>query len=77
MLSAGFVNVGHRHDAAGVASPPPDNGKNALTVSVGVSVPIWRGKLKAAVRQAIDQVTAGEQAARRSSTSSSRTCAIR
>ena len=40
VLSAGFVNVGRRHDAAGVASPPPDNGKNALTVSVGVSVPI-------------------------------------
>jgi len=61
VLSAGFVNVGHRGDAAGMASPPPDNGKNALTVSVGVSVPIHRAKLKAAVRQALDQVAAGEQ----------------
>ncbi len=61
VLSAGFVNVGRRHDAAGVASPPPDNGKNALTVSVGVSVPLWRGKLKAAVRQAADQAAAGQQ----------------
>jgi outer membrane protein TolC len=63
VVGAGFVNVGRRGDAAGVAAPPPDNGKNAWTVSVGVSVPLQRDRLKAAVEQA-EAETAAEQAAR-------------
>jgi outer membrane protein TolC len=58
VVGAGLVNVGRRGDPAGVAAPPPDNGKNAWTVSVGLTLPIWRDKLKAAVRQADQERTA-------------------
>ena len=61
MVGAGLVNVGKRGDPAGMAAPPPDNGKNAWTVSVGVSLPIWRDKLKAAVRQAGEDMTAQQE----------------
>lgn len=50
MFGAGLINVG-RSRASGMTAPP-DSGKNAWTVSVGVSIPIWRDKLRAAVRQA-------------------------
>ena len=61
VVGAGLVNVGKRGDPAGIAAPPPDNGKNAWTVSVGVSLPIWRDKLKAAVRQAGEDMTAQQE----------------
>jgi len=58
VVGAGFVNVGRRGDPAGVASPPPDNGKNAWTVSVGVSIPLHRDRLASAVRQADEEIAA-------------------
>jgi len=61
VVGAGFMNVGKRGDPAGVASPPPDNGKNAWTVSVGINLPIWQEKRKAAVQQATDEVGAQQQ----------------
>lgn len=61
VLGAGLVNVGGRGDPAGITAPPPDDGKNAWTVSVGVSLPIWRDKLKAAVRQAGEEMTAQQE----------------
>src|SRR5690606_33621805 len=38
MIGAGLINVG-RFEAPGMTTPP-DSGKNAWTVSVGVSIPI-------------------------------------
>lgn len=61
VVGAGLVNVGRRGDPAGIAAPPPDNGKNAWTVSVGVSLPIRRDKLKAAVRQAGEELAAQQE----------------
>jgi len=58
VVGAGFVNVGKRGDPAGIAAPPPDNGKNAWTVSFGVSIPLHRDRLGAAVRQADAQKVA-------------------
>ena len=43
-VSAGFVNVGQRGDPAGELQPPPDNGKNPFTVSLGLTIPLWTGK---------------------------------
>jgi outer membrane protein TolC len=60
MVGAGFINVGGG-GAAGMTTPP-DRGKNAWTVSVGVTVPIWRDKLQAAVRQASQETTAQQEA---------------
>jgi outer membrane protein, heavy metal efflux system len=57
-LSAGFANVLTRRDAPGVANPPPDNGKNPLSVSFGVTVPLHRGKYTAAVAQAAEDLSA-------------------
>lgn len=57
-VGVGFINVGRRNDPVGVMSPPPDDGKNALTVSAGINIPIWRGKYDAAVREASEVLLA-------------------
>lgn len=57
-VGAGFINVGDRADPAGLAQPPPDNGKNAFSLSVGINIPLWRDKYQAAVREASEQLLA-------------------
>lgn len=57
-IGFGFINVGARTDVAGVMSPPPDNGKNAVSVSAGLNIPIWRDKYDAAVREAGEMLQA-------------------
>lgn len=54
-LSAGVVQVDGREDLAGVAQPPPDNGKNAFSFSIGFNIPIWRDRYDAAEREAGEQ----------------------
>ena len=56
--SVGVLNVGRRDDPAGIALPPPDNGRNAVTVSLGVSLPLRRGKYRAGVEQAAAELLA-------------------
>ena len=56
--SVGVLNVGRRDDPAGVTLPPPDNGRNAVSVSLGVSLPLWRGKYRAGVEQAAAELLA-------------------
>ena len=51
-VGVGFMNVGDRSDPPGIAVPPLDNGKNALSISAGISLPIYRDKYDAAVREA-------------------------
>ena len=58
MVSAGFINVGDRKDPAGIAQPPPDNGKNAFSLSVGINIPIWRDKYDAGVEEAAETLIA-------------------
>ena len=53
-----MLNVGRRDDPAGVALPTPDNGRNAVSVSLGVSLPLWRGKYRAGVEQAAAELLA-------------------
>lgn len=53
-LSAGTANVGGRNDPSGVLLPPPDNGKNAFSFSVGINLPIWRDKYHAGVLEATE-----------------------
>jgi len=57
-LGAGFINVGSRGDLAGVTVPPPDNGKNAFSLSVGLNLPIWRDKYNAGVLEATESAIA-------------------
>src|SRR5690606_10571075 len=58
VVGAGMINVGGSGSAM---TAPPDSGKNAWTLSVGVTVPIWRDKLKAAVREATEETLAFQQ----------------
>ena len=59
-VGAGFVNVGNRTDAAGVLQPPPDNGKNAFTLTVGINLPIRRDKYRADLQRASDELSAAQ-----------------
>jgi len=57
-LGVGIVNVGERSDPAGVALPPPDNGKNVVSVSAGINIPLWRNKYDAGIREASETLLA-------------------
>jgi outer membrane protein, heavy metal efflux system len=58
IVGLGFVHVGDRSDPAGVMTPPPDNGKNALSLSAGISLPVWRDKYDASLREASETLVA-------------------
>jgi outer membrane protein, heavy metal efflux system len=53
-LGAVYTRVGPRGDAAGIAMPPPDNGKDVFAISASINLPIRRGKLKAGVEEAAE-----------------------
>ena len=53
-IGASYANILGRD----VLQPPPDNGKNALTLSVGVSIPLWREKYRAGVQRATEETLA-------------------
>jgi outer membrane protein TolC len=60
-LSAGMINVGGRNDPAGLLLPPPDNGKNAYSFSVGINIPIRRDKYNAGVLEATEGLIANRK----------------
>ncbi|MEQ8533255.1 MAG: TolC family protein, partial [Imperialibacter sp.] len=47
-----YIIVGERTDLAAGAAPPADNGKDAIMPMVSVSLPIFRKKYRAAVKEA-------------------------
>ena len=53
-LVASYTRVGLRDDPAGIATPPPDNGQDVFAVSATINLPIHRGRLAAAVREAAE-----------------------
>jgi outer membrane protein TolC len=48
-LNYGFVN--RRDDAAGSLNPPEGNGDDVLGLSAGMSLPVWRNKVRAAAEE--------------------------
>jgi outer membrane protein TolC len=60
-VGAAFVNVGGRGDLAAGQAPPPDNGKNVLNLSVGLTIPLRREKYRAGVREAAEILVAERQ----------------
>ena len=56
--SVGVTNVGRRGDPAGLSLPPPDDGRNAITVSLGVSLPLWGARYRAGIEQAASDLEA-------------------
>ena len=53
-FGAGMANVEGREDFAGMLAPPPDNGKNAFSVTVGINIPLWRDKYRSGVIEAAE-----------------------
>jgi outer membrane protein, heavy metal efflux system len=53
-LGATYTRVGPRGDAAGIAMPPPDNGKDVFAIWAGINLPVHRGRLKAGVEEAAE-----------------------
>ncbi|RMF75683.1 MAG: TolC family protein [Acidobacteria bacterium] len=48
----GWTFVDRRQDAAGRLVPPEDNGQDALALTFGLTIPLWRERLAAGVREA-------------------------
>jgi outer membrane protein TolC len=61
-LSYGFV--GPRDDEAGRLVPPEGNGDDDLALTAGVSLPVWRSKLRAGVEEGTARRLAAEEAVR-------------
>ena len=57
-VGVGYQTIGGRRDPVGRLMPPPDNGKNPLAVSLGLTIPLWTGKYRAAVEQAGEELEA-------------------
>ena len=57
-LGATYINVGSRDDPAGLEMPPPDNGKNAFSLSIAVTLPLWGDKYDAEVRESTEELSA-------------------
>lgn len=53
-----------RRDDPGRADPPPDNGRDTWSLTLGASVPVFRGSYDAGVREAAARLSAAEEAYR-------------
>lgn len=60
-VGAGYVYVNGRQDPAGKDNPPPDNGKDVYSFSVGVNLPIFRRKYDAGVLEASERFLAARE----------------
>ncbi len=56
-----YTLVGRRDDPAGRAMPPTDNGKDILGLSAGINLPVWRKRIGAGVREALESRGAAEE----------------
>ena len=63
-LGAGFINVVGRSDPAARLTPPPQNGKNIYSFTVGINLPIRRRRYDAAVLEATEATISSREAYR-------------
>jgi cobalt-zinc-cadmium efflux system outer membrane protein len=63
-LGATYTRVGPRGDPAGIAAPPPDNGKDVFAISASINLPIHRRRLKAGVEEAAELRSAADEGKR-------------
>ncbi len=56
-----YTAVGNRTDAAGVASPPPDNGQDVFGITGGVNLPIWSRKIAAGIEEGVQKEHQAEE----------------
>ncbi len=59
-FGVGYTLVGGREDLVGRMNPPEDNGQDIWAVSVGVNLPIYRRRIRAAVAEAEAGVRSSE-----------------
>ena len=59
-----YTVVDRRDDTPGRLQPPAGNGDDILGIQGGVTLPIWRKKLAAGVEEAVELLTAAEEAKR-------------
>jgi len=59
-----YTFVDRRDDPAGIANPPEGNGDDIVGIQGGVSVPIWRKKLKSGADEASELALAAREAKR-------------
>ena len=64
VVGAAWGSVGDRRDAEGRMQPPPENGRDVYSVSVGISIPLYRSKYDAGVRAASARHSAAKEAYR-------------
>jgi outer membrane protein TolC len=60
-LGLEWIAVGDREDRPGLASPPEDNGQDVVAVVAGISLPVFRGRVRAAVAEAQASLRAGHE----------------
>ncbi len=64
VVGAAWGSIGDRQDEQGRMLPPPANGKDVYSVSVGISIPLYRSKYDAGVQAASARHSAATEAYR-------------
>ena len=64
VVGAGWESVGDRRDEPGRMQPPPANGKDVYSVTIGINIPLFRSKYDAGVRAASARHSAASEAYR-------------
>ncbi|MCJ7753752.1 MAG: TolC family protein [Thermoanaerobaculales bacterium] len=69
MVGLRYGFVGRRDDEAGRLVPPEGNGDDDFAVTAGVSLPVWRSKLRAGVEEGTARRLAADEAVRETAAS--------
>ena len=69
MVGLRYGFVGRREDEAGRLFPPEGNGDDDLALTAGVSLPVWRSKLRAGVEEGTARRLAADEAVREATAS--------
>ena len=64
VVGTAWGSVGDRRDAQGRTHPPPANGKDVYSVTVGINIPLYRSKYDAGVEAASARHSAAKEAYR-------------
>ena len=64
MVGLTYTLVDPRDDPAGRAQPPAGNGDDILGIQGGITIPLWRGKVAAAVEEGVALTSAAEETKR-------------
>jgi outer membrane protein TolC len=57
-----YIDVGRRQDTAGLLNPPEENGKDSVSLLVGINLPIYRKRIRAGIAEARESATSNQQA---------------